>query len=230
MEKIADVIASVRSIYLQPGPVEGVDVSNFLEALKSGDESVQLSAITSLAQMGTRAKAALLALTDLLRSDDRRCRWLAAVALKESSPAAGAVAGDVITILNDRNQDLDKRHCAAFALGGFGRWAAKVAVPALVDALKDPERDLRSYAAMALAEIGPAALSAVPALAEVLEAENDGVRLFAACALGNIGVAAETAMPALTAALGDKDEQVRQAAAEALAKIQRETADAGEAR
>ncbi len=44
---------------------------------------------------------------------------------------------------------------------------AKAAVPALIEALKDPEWDVRSYAAQALGRIGPEAKAAVPALIEL---------------------------------------------------------------
>ncbi len=64
------------------------------------------------------------------------------------------------------------RRIAAFALGKIGP-AAKEAVPALIAALKDEDKDVRVYAASALGHIGPAAKEAVPALEA---AARDGVR------------------------------------------------------
>ncbi len=57
----------------------------------------------------------------------------------------------------------------AFALGRIG----PAAVPALIAALKDKDRQVRWYAASALGRIGPAAKEAVPALEA---AARDGLR------------------------------------------------------
>lgn len=62
--------------------------------------------------------------------------------------------------------------------------AAKDAVPALVEALKDNDSAVRSYAASTLGKIGPAARDAVPALKALSENDpNPDVRGVAATAL-----------------------------------------------
>jgi HEAT repeat protein len=53
---------------------------------------------------------------------------------------------------------------------------AKAAVPALIDALKDDEADVRGLAADALGGIGAEAKAAVPALIEAFKDEADYYR------------------------------------------------------
>ena len=88
------------------------------------------------------------------------------------------------------------------------------AVPALIEALRDDDSDVR-YTAAALARIGPAAEAAVPALIEALKHDDSIVRFNAAYALGKIGPAAEAAVPTLLEALKDYDSYVRSRAASA---------------
>lgn len=93
------------------------------------------------------------------------------------------------------------------------------AVPALIDALKDPEARVRNAAASALWGLGPKARNAVPSLAEALADNDDGVRLGVVMALESVGRDAAAAVPALARAVRDRDGNVRLWAAKALAKI-----------
>jgi hypothetical protein len=100
----------------------------------------------------------------------------------------------------------------------------RLAVPALAEALRDANSDVRGLAAEALEMIGPAAAEAVPALVKALRDADWRVRgrafkaldRLAAEALGKIGPAA---VPALAEALRDADWRVHERAAEALGKI-----------
>ncbi len=74
------------------------------------------------------------------------------------------------------------------------------AVPALIEALKDPEARVRNAAASALWSLGPKARSAVPTLAAALADSDDGVRLGAVMALESVGPDAAAAVPALSRA------------------------------
>jgi HEAT repeat protein len=71
------------------------------------------------------------------------------------------------------------RNAAAYAISGMGP-AAKAAVPALVEALKDETNPaVRFPVCVALREIGPEAREAVPALTEALDDRNDDVAAMA---------------------------------------------------
>lgn len=90
---------------------------------------------------------------------------------------------------------------------------ARVAVPALIDALKDEV--LRVAAVDALGDIGPDAKAAVPALMEALRADKTLSRSHIALALGLMG---EAAVPALVQAI-EKQEDIQELAADALGDI-----------
>src|SRR5262245_20728759 len=98
---------------------------------------------------------------------------------------------------------------------------AEAAGPALLDALKDQDPEVRRSAAYALQELGGVRLSvgsaAAPALIDALKDQDGQVRISAAEALNGIGVGAEAAVPALIDALKDEYE-VRRSAASALGR------------
>lgn len=77
------------------------------------------------------------------------------------------------------------RNKAAYAISGMGA-SAKAAVPALIEALHDPEAAVRYPVCVALREIGPDAKDAVPALKEALDDRNDDVAAMARRALMKI--------------------------------------------
>ena len=208
-----------------------------------------------------------------LKDPDVRVRWIATFALGELESEAETVVpkliemaknatelvpvGDLIQFrpFADRGQYYflgpsrkggDPLRIAALqALGAFGR-AAAPAVPALVDALRDPDLRIRWFAIETLALIGPEAKAAVPKLIEALRSKDvaeagmlrglgtfmfrqmdDGpIRLIAAEALGRIGPEAKAAVPDLIAALDGPDSRVRCEAVRALGAIGPDSAPA----
>jgi len=123
---------------------------------------------------------------------------------------AGNVVPALVAALGRR--ELQSR--AYDALASIG----KAALPALIQALSNPDRTIRLGAALALRGIGVEARDAVPALMASLREDAEDplettVAEFAAQALGNIG---DDAVPALMAALADDDRRVRRGAARAL--------------
>jgi HEAT repeat protein len=138
-------------------------------------------------------------------------------ALRESSLCVHRRTTDEVL----KSSHIFVRFHIAEALGQIGPNAVG-AVPALADALKDPDEDVRFHAAEALGKIGPNAAGAVPALADALNKDRAiAVRQSAAYALGKIGPDAAAAVPALVAIVNNPSEIafVRQRAAKALARI-----------
>lgn len=119
-----------------------------------------------------------------------------------------------------RDENFVVREAAIKALNGIGP-EAKEAVPALVQALKDENSDIRARrsAVYALGKIGPGAKEAVPALVQALEDKDSIIREAAAHVLGKIGPEAKEAVPTLIQALNDKEWHVRGAVADALKEI-----------
>jgi HEAT repeat protein len=86
----------------------------------------------------------------------------------------------------------------------------------LIDALKDPDPDVRQNLAAALAKVGPAAVEPLTAALDDSLAER---RAGAAYALGQMGTAARSALPKLLDALDDKDLDVRRQASYAVSRL-----------
>jgi HEAT repeat protein len=94
---------------------------------------------------------------------------------------------------------------------------------ALMQALKDPEKQVRLSASAALRNMGPAAKEALPALRKInlqwVRDEQAYVRKYAIDALDSMGCHDTEVIAALVRALKDKDHQVRAAAVGALGAI-----------
>lgn len=86
----------------------------------------------------------------------------------------------------------------------------------LIDALKDPDAEVRQNIAVALSKLGPAC---VDALTETLKDADPNRRGGAAYALGLIGLPARAALPALLEALSDKEPDVRRQVSFAIGRL-----------
>lgn len=86
---------------------------------------------------------------------------------------------------------------------GPARMDIRPALPALVAAFRDSDKDVAGWAAQAVGNMGAGAISAVSPLTDLLTANDNGGRMSACMALGQIGPGAKAALPALRAALSD---------------------------
>ncbi|HEY2837542.1 MAG TPA: HEAT repeat domain-containing protein, partial [Pirellulales bacterium] len=100
----------------------------------------------------------------------------------------------------------------------------EAAVPALIEATKDPKA--RHWATVVLSEIGPKASAAVDALTKIAADPEPEVRLQALIALGQIGDPAKPAIPVIQKALAADELGIRYGAAFALGKLRAEEASA----
>jgi HEAT repeat protein len=89
-------------------------------------------------------------------------------------------------------------------------------IDALIEALDDPDGEVRLNVATALANIGE---TAVPNLIDALAFEKKERRIGAALALGRIGPPARAAIPKLLHTLKDADDVVRRESSYALSRI-----------
>ncbi|HLH54574.1 MAG TPA: HEAT repeat domain-containing protein, partial [Verrucomicrobiae bacterium] len=89
---------------------------------------------------------------------------------------------------------------AAKCLGGIGP-EARQAVPALINAVKDPDPHVRQDAVFALGELGPSAEPAVDVLFEAANEPYQGVSFFALQSLGSIAARPQVVIPLLLATL-----------------------------
>ena len=129
----------------------------------------------------------------------------------------GVATGDWVGAL--KSSDPLERRLATHALAEIGP-AAREAVPALIEVLRDPESFVRVWAAAALARIQPENADAIPAL---VAGTRDGiffVRSLAAWHLGRLGPrhpGIGSVVPELRELLNDNDPSVR---AEALVALE----------
>jgi HEAT repeat protein len=177
-----------------------------------GDGQIDPSKAKSLDEQLKRLKSS--------KADERRQAALELGLVRAFSLEAqekAAVAAGLAEALKD--QDASVRSAVAQALHWYcvGAHAdAKPAVPGLVEALRDPEREVRREASAALGGIGPSAKAALPALLKALKDPEPPVRKTTAWALGEIGSEDKLLAPPLVEALVDDAPEVRMEAAYAL--------------
>jgi len=122
-----------------------------------------------------------------------------------SARALWKVSGQVepaLSVLEAGIQDKSAkfRWAAPVFLGEMGTNAVR-ALPLLVEASKDADKEVASLAIQALVKVGGA--DAVPVLIEHLRANDPSIRASAATALGKLGPKAKAAVPALNEILTD---------------------------
>src|SRR2546422_123652 len=185
------------------------------EALADHDHLAQAGKATS--DLLRRICVGLL--THWLTQDQELVRGAAATALAELGPS------DTRAALNLALHDSSPR-VRTFALQTAGRLGLAAKLPAVRDAVTDPDVTVRIAA---LSALGPSqdpsggalgdlgATSAITVLVDALSDRDPYVRNFAAVSLGRLN--AKAAIGALWGAVKDPDSLVRLAAAEALVKL-----------
>jgi HEAT repeat protein len=189
-------------------------VPRLLESLKGKNSLLRKWAAVSLSSIGPEAKDAVPALIECLEDEDRNLRSWAASALGHMAPESKAAIPALIKSFEkeDFGATRGQTGSSVDALSRFG----PMAVPALNEALKDPNVKIRASAAGTLAMIGTPAKEATSNLIAALKDKDEWVRQNAGMALVRIGAAA---VPALAEALKDKVPAVRVAAVQLLGQM-----------
>jgi HEAT repeat protein len=202
-----DVVIVLQDV----GPAGKSAVPALIKALEHEDARIRSPAAYSLGRMGPAAKAAVPALTRTLHDSDSHVRINAADALRRIDNSAAGIPA-LIEVCKDPSPS--NRCTATMVLGDFGP-AAKDAVPALLELLKDSDPYLPPYAAFSLWQIAKHD-RAIPVLIEKARGSENGPD---SEFLGQIGPEAKAAVSALTKAAADKDAFRAGRAIEALGKI-----------
>ncbi|HLY60651.1 MAG TPA: HEAT repeat domain-containing protein [Terriglobia bacterium] len=143
-------------------------IPHFVELAKSDpDYSVRLRAISAMQSIGPASVPSLRALLapGQLQHQDKD-RWCVIMALGRLGAAAAPAKAELVTILRTE-PDHDQRSQAAQALGQIGT-DARVAIPALIEALRDPHHSVRFHAIRALGHTDPDRSLVIPALMPLL--------------------------------------------------------------
>ncbi|HZT79995.1 MAG TPA: HEAT repeat domain-containing protein [Gemmataceae bacterium] len=168
----------------------------------------------ALASSATAGPDGVADLIRSLKKDQPEVRARSARDLGKRGAAARAAVPALGAVMR-QDETPEVRLAAGVALAQIGR----PAVPELVKALRDEDRNTRLRAARQLAVVGPDAVDAVPALVAALRENDIGLRREVLAALGEIGPAAKDAAPALIALLAEKNKELPRRAASALARI-----------
>ncbi len=147
--------------------------------LKSNSAVVRAYALHSLARIGPEAKGATENIVPLFADPDVIVRRQVIVALKAIRPGPKVSVPLFAKLMQDPDQGIRLRVMAAVAD------AKSAAVPALIEALKNPS--VTYWACIILGDIGPDAAAAVPALEGLLGDRRPDVRREAVLALAAIG-------------------------------------------
>jgi len=194
--------------------------------------------------MGTNAKSAFPALTNLLLHTNRvavgRVSWLGMMPSEErleerfieadcpgvlsSVPLAGMGSAGLPPLLAAlTNQSAFIRYSATRGLA-WERSDLNIVVPALIARLSDKDLLVHFTAVLALGRLHAEPELAVPALANDFPGNDPELRSLILEALGRFGTNASAAVPMLLEALSDGDQVVRRDAAWALKQIDPEAA------
>jgi len=185
--------------------------------IESVDEFEKLLRLTSRAVALKSALPDEEQLLDLLKMGD----WSIIEALGRRIENSEDVSGWVsffAGLLEDQQQPTMVRRNSALVLGLLGQ-SSPQAIPSLVSALRDENRDIRQRAAAGLGQSGQAWPEVINALMSALDDQTSLVRGSSASALGELGQASPETVNALVSALKDKDWTVRMFAAKSLGKL-----------
>ena len=182
--------------------------------LGNEDEYIALKAAEELTAIGDPVVPELIKALSVPNKSKRH--YYAKKALIKIGKSATSV---LITImLND--EDLAIRASSAIMLAQIDSSKTDMAIPVLIQALKDGNSVIVNLAAEALGNIGESAKVAVPALVEDLDHADNWDCLQAIIALGKIGESAKDAVPKLIMILNShKNIDFRKRTAEALRKM-----------
>jgi HEAT repeat protein len=184
---------------------------------------VRSNAAIILGKLGPGAATAAPALARSLRDPDPNTRVAAVQTLTLLMPDAAKYKSQMlpefVRAMKDTNW-LVREHAASF-LAGY-REASRVAAPALIKALDDPQVTVRTRAYAGLNQMDFTAVSGrqvAPLLIQCTKSREPTVRATAASKLGLMNKEPRQSVPALSALLSDPEAVVRYAAATALGRF-----------
>lgn len=203
---------------------QAATVQDLIQQLGSSDRDTRREASLSLTTAGAGAKEAIPALLTAVEDPDKQVWANALTALANLGPAAADAAPALLEKLDGRKhpamRQRDLRQLGfriAFVLTRIG----PAAMPHLLGALKSDDSVMRTVAAHALGDLGPAAKDAVPDLIANLDHREPFVREEVVAALSAIG---EPAAKPLTDALQNQNPKIREGAVTVLAAVPSKTA------
>jgi beta-lactamase regulating signal transducer with metallopeptidase domain len=177
-------------------------VTVLIGGLRGENRNGRRFAATALDQVGLDARSAVPALIKAMRDEDAYVREKAADAVVVNQPEAPGYAAALVELLKDDLPNL--RANAAYFLGNPKLLEGRALfVPALVEALDDPEANVRQSVLAALVTLKPPAREVVPGIAKRLTDNIGPLQQQAFEMIRKYGPEAKAAVPALIAIAQD---------------------------
>jgi HEAT repeat protein len=129
---------------------EGKPLSAWIEMLKESDPRAKYAAILAIAEIGPEAKEAIPALIETIRETRNRDKRMLFACNNALLGMGKEIVPHMVSLLND--DEWEMRRGGAYMLGKVGP-DAEDAVPALTEALNDPNDAVRMKAEEALKKI-----------------------------------------------------------------------------
>jgi HEAT repeat protein len=209
------------------GKPTAADVPGLIDGLKASSPTYRAAVAQTLSFIGPDVKPAVPALREALKDADPRVRLYAAQSLWAVNRRAEEVLEVYQGLLRNQN-DAGLRSAAAFSLGSLEA-DARPAMPSLKQAVKDPDPDVRLYAAQTLWALDHKTIDQVlPVFREALTSSNVRHQTTAVEVLARIGPEARSTVPLLRELLKSDEAELRALAAFALASIGPDAASAVE--
>lgn len=203
------------------GPDAKPAIPTLLASLKDKTWNVRLACAEALARIRVKEEKIITAVKDAMFAEkDSTWRVDLAKSLVKLDPENKDAISVVIKVLLT-DEEPENRSSAALSLGGMTKSTQiRIALPALITALKDSDEHVREFVAQSLGQICEGSSTVVPALIERLERDKSkSVRVQAAQALGEFGPEAKAAIQALTRVSQDMDSELRGIAVQSLGQI-----------
>jgi hypothetical protein len=173
-------------------------IADLLPRLHDQDAQIALHTAITMGNIGPAARESLPTLLEFTKSDKSTVRIYSARALWKVSGQVEPALSVLEAGIQDKSAKF--RWAAPVFLGEMGTNALR-ALPLLVEASKDADKEVASLAIQALAEVGGG--DTVPLLVERLRSDDPSIRASAATALGKLGPKAKAAVPELEQLITD---------------------------
>ena len=203
----------------QFGPRARSAVPGLIASLSDSEAYVRSAAAAVLAKIGPASRTVpplIEAYQRELKHGDWTVSYMIAIALgqigSEAAPAVPRARGGT----QDRHTQRPELRCPG---PREDRPGAGPALPALLNALHDPDWSVRQAAAESISLVGADPEIVIPPLIAVLKDDMDYVRAAAAVSLGRLGPAARAAIPRLIELQNEEASRTREEAKKALEQI-----------
>ena len=173
-------------------------IADLLPRLHDQDGQIALHTAITMGNIGPDAKESLPILLEFTKSDKSTVRIYSARALWKVSGELEPALSVLEAGIQDKSAKF--RWAAPVFLGEMGTNAMR-ALPLLVEASRDGNKEVASLSIQALAEVGGDKIVSV--LIEHLQSTDPSIRASAATALGKLGPKAKAAIPALNQLVTD---------------------------